>query len=149
MVCEYSFDWYGYWRGAIVTAIWLSSSYLFYRIKMKILQSALRGYAVLGLGQHKSTQKYPLNKENLQTLIILCIAISSTSVYLFHEAKTFQDYTVSVYTSSSVIHGFVGYVIFIWKNQPICELIENVQKALNESEFDIESMYSNWPSWYQ
>lgn len=108
---------------------------------MKIFQSVLRDCVVLGLGQQKLTQKYPLNKENVQAFIILCIAISSTSVSLFHETNTFQDYAVSVYASSTAILTAALYLIFVWENQAFCELIENTEKALNESKLNFESMH--------
>lgn len=99
---------------------------------MKVLQSVLRGCVALGLGRHQSIQKCPLNKKNLQTLTLLSLAVSSTSISLFHDANTFQEYTVSAYTSSSVLLALAGYLISIWKSQPICEFIENVEKTVNE-----------------
>lgn len=81
-------------------------------------------------------------KKNMQALIIilcLCISISSASTYIFHEANTFQEYTVSVYASSTLMLAIVCYLIYIWKNQPICELIENVEKAIDESKLDFET----------
>lgn len=38
------------------------------------------------------------------------------------------------------------YSIFIWKNQPICRVIENIEKTVNESKHNVEALCSNrWP----
>lgn len=101
---------------------------------MKLLQSVVRDFVVLGLGPHQLTQKYPINRENVQELSIQFLAFSHCSAYLFLDAKTFEDYTLSVYVCTTLILLILVYMIFMWKNRSICELIVNAEKMIDKRE---------------
>lgn len=108
---------------------------------MKILQLAQRNCAFVGLiplqsGTAATTQQYPINRKSMQTFFVLCLALGSCGAYLSLEAKTFQEVAVSVYISSSLLLGFVAFVIFVWKNQSVFELIENGEKLIDAGEFE-------------
>lgn len=101
---------------------------------MKIFQLVLRGLIELGLGPQQLTQKKPFKSKMVKILCILLFTLCSSCAYLFLEAQTFEDYTLSVYTSSSILLVIVGYTIFMWKNRPICELFDKAEKIIDESE---------------
>lgn len=102
---------------------------------MKVLQSALRDCAVLGLGPDQSlAQKYPINRKNVQILFILCFALTSCYAFLFREAETFQECAIAVHLSSTFMLTAEVYVIFLWKNQSMCKLIDTFEKTINDRE---------------
>lgn len=101
---------------------------------MKIFQTVLRFSVVLGLDRQQSTtQKYPINGKQVQTLSILCLSLSFCCAYLFLEAKTFEKFALSAYVSSVFLLGIVSYTISVWKNQSILNLFDNAEEIINES----------------
>lgn len=108
---------------------------------MKLFESFLRDCAVLGLGPHQSTammaSKYPFNRKIVQTCLILGSVTILSYSYLFLEAKTFQEYAMSVYVTSTFLLSIAAYLIFVWKNGSICELIDTARKITNDSESDL------------
>lgn len=104
---------------------------------MKILQLVLRHCAASGFGPSQSTtQKYPINRKNVQALSFLCFAFGCSCAYFFLDANTFEEYTSSVYVSMSLMLIIAIYCTFIWKNQQTCELFNSFEKIVNDSESD-------------
>lgn len=104
---------------------------------MKVFQMALRSCGSLGFGPNQlTTRKYPINRKNLQALSILCATLSLSCAYFFIEANTFEEYALSVNLCVSLIVCVAVYFIFIWKNQSICDLLENFESTVNESKLN-------------
>lgn len=125
----FSFDWYvKLWRGwEIVLKLKENTN------NMKILQLTVRSCATLGYGPHQSTtQKYPINIKTVQAFFIICLALIFSCAYYFFEANTFDEYTLSVFVSATLMLVLVVHVILVWKNQPICELLDSFEKTVNE-----------------
>lgn len=101
---------------------------------MKIFQFVVRGFTDLGLGPQELTQKNPINGKIVEIFCILLFSLCSSCAYLFFEAQTFEDYTLSVYVSSTLLLVIVGYMIFMWKNRPIFELFGNAEKIIDKRE---------------
>lgn len=100
---------------------------------MKILLSVVRGLIVLGLGPQRMDHKYPINSRSLKTLFALFFGLGLSFAYIFLEAQTFEDYTLSLYVCITVLLGGIGFIILMWKNRPICDLIDKTEKTINES----------------
>lgn len=103
---------------------------------MKILQSAQRDLAVLGLGPRQFAQKFPLNGINAYAFFILFSMLNSASLFLLIEAKTFQELTYSVYAISSIILVLVVYVLAWWKLDQFYTLVKHVERIIDQSRFD-------------
>lgn len=101
---------------------------------MKTFQLVVRGFQALGLGPQELTQRNPINRKIVKILCILLVSLCSSCAYSFLEAQTFEDYTLSVYVSSTLLLVIVGYTIFMWKNRPIFELFDKAEKLIMESE---------------
>lgn len=106
---------------------------------MKILQLIQHDFRVLGVGTlHQSiAQNYTVNKKFVHKFFILCLDIGSCCVYFCIDANSFQEYSMSVYVSTTFMLGAVAYAICVWKNQPIFETIDKAEKTIDESEFNI------------
>lgn len=112
------------------SVVWNQSN----RIEMKIVQSALSDLAVLGLGPNQlATQQYPINRRNVQTLIIFYFESSLCFAYMLFEANTFQEFAVSVYASATFLLGAVVYSIAVWKHGALCGLLALVEKTIDGS----------------
>lgn len=101
---------------------------------MKTLQLVVCGLVRLGLGPHQLKQTYPINKKSMKAFFVLLFGLILSLAYLLLEARTFEDYTLSLYVCITVLLGIIGYVILMWKNRPICKLIDNIEKTIDDSE---------------
>lgn len=112
---------------------------------MKILESILRDYAALGLGSGQLTQKHPLNSINAKTFSIFCFALISSTLYMLHDADSFEEYTISVFDISTLLGTISFYINSLWKNLQFHGVIEYAEKMINESKFDLFfDLYWNW-----
>lgn len=97
---------------------------------MKIFQSTMKFLAVLGL----TAESRPFNMRNLLSLIVFEVLVLSCLAFLFFEAKTFRDYTESIYFSSTAILMFLISLTFIWKKDNIFKFIDKWQEISEASE---------------
>ena len=96
---------------------------------MRIFRLVQHSFAFLGLELNQSTaQKYSINEKNMLSLSILCIALTSSCAYIFFDAKTFQEYAISVYIASTFLLGAACFTICVWKKQPLFKLIDSAEK---------------------
>lgn len=105
---------------------------------IKILQLVRHNCAAFGFSLYQSTtQKYPINWKSLQAIFLICLAFYCSCAYFFLEANTFEEYTSSAYVSMTLMLIIALYLIFIWKNQSMAQLLHNVEKIVNERENEI------------
>lgn len=98
---------------------------------MKILKLVQKNLLLFGVGLNQR----PFNARNLVTICIICVAIASALTYFFCEAKTFQQYTDSVFYVSALILGLIFTVFGIIEMQRIFRYITIGKKLINSSEF--------------
>lgn len=108
---------------------------------MKILQSVQNDYPILGLHfiDQPIRNYYALNKRNLQAFIMLSLAITSSIVYFFHVAKEIDEFTISFFVTTSFIVIAIVYGIVLWNRKSIFELVNVVEKLVNESMYFISN----------
>lgn len=99
---------------------------------MKFLQLALADFAVVGLGPNRATAQQ-INRKNVQTFFILCVASILCLAYLLLEANTFQKFAMSVYVASTFLLGAVVYSIVVWKNETLCRILVSIEKIVDKS----------------
>lgn len=106
---------------------------------MKFFESFKYESGIFGFGLYQSTtQKYLFYSINALTLFIACISLSLSFIYFFHDANTFQEYTLSVYVSASIMLVLACYGIFMRINWPILKLIIVAEKIADESELEFK-----------
>ena len=99
-------------------------------------------FAALGLSPHQSsTQNSLFNSKNVFGLFTLILAFILSSAYIFYEANTFLEYTVSSYVSSSYLLAIVIFTIFIWKSRMLFKFMHDVEKIVNKSKYYVSVKY--------
>lgn len=102
--------------------------------KMKIMETIQRELSKLGICLHvESTQAHPLNSRNVFVLMVQCIGIALNCVYIFHDAKTFNEYTISFYTASAMLTIAISFATLIWKMALLSKDLVSLEKIINES----------------
>lgn len=80
-----------------------------YSIKMKVLQVILRNFRFLGINPN-----HPLNLHLFVVTPIIIWSHISNCMYLLHVASTFQEYTLSINSTSTTTLIILVYVALIW-----------------------------------
>lgn len=106
---------------------------------MQLFQLARNKYAFLGIQLDKSTQTSTLNAKNVIFLSILTTSVILSFAYFFLVARTFEDYINCVQIASGFVSGWFSFITMIWKTKKLFEFINNLEKAVNEREFEIHS----------
>lgn len=68
--------------------------------KRPVFETTMRNLAVLGISPILATQAYPFNVRIFIGFLILGSSISSSTVYIIYDAKTFLDYTQAIFAGS-------------------------------------------------
>lgn len=101
---------------------------------MKILQTAQENLSYLGISWYYSIQQYPINVRNVTAFLTLGSSAAMDCVYLCWVATTFQEYTDSVFTFSSIFSGTTIFACVIWRMRLVLDCINQIEKIANESE---------------
>lgn len=101
---------------------------------MKIFISVQANLSLLGIGLHQSMQEYPLNRKNVLTIFILSLWTVLNGLYFHYEAKTFNEYTICVYTMLTGTVAVIVFLITIWKMWHFFTFLLEIQSIVNESE---------------
>lgn len=105
------------------------------QVDMKIFQGIQRGFAIFGFSPNQSiTQKF--NGKHVKCLLIFCGCLTSSCAYLFYEAATFQEYTLSLNEFLTIAHVIGTFLIFVWKNQLLYKCMDSLEKTINKSKFN-------------
>lgn len=110
---------------------------------MEIFTLIQKNFLLFGIGLHQR----PFNVRNLVTICIFCVAITSASAYFFYEAKTFPQYTDSIFLISVLILGLILFVITVSEMQRILRHIITGEKLINSSEFLY--ILDKWPNAFE
>lgn len=100
---------------------------------MKLFQTPQNHCANVGIVLQKSTQKHPFNVRNVISLSIFILTIISCFSYLFIVPVNFNEYTVSVYCTTTVITNGVIYVNFIWRMEQLYDCINSAETIVQNS----------------
>lgn len=95
---------------------------------MKVLQVFQKNFALLGINPHR-----PLNANLFIVTAIIIWSHISNCVYLFHVASTFQEYTLSINSTSTTTLLILVYGIFIWKMQQLLDFINFIELVIENS----------------
>lgn len=101
---------------------------------MIYFQSVRKSLAILGINLGHSSTINQLNGKTLISFFILGSDIFSHFVYLFNEAGSFRDYTDSIYLTTANLAIAICFTILVFQMKNIIELIDGVQKVVDNSE---------------
>lgn len=105
--------------------------------KHKPFEILLKHFGALGIGPNLTKQAYPLNVKILMGFFVLCFAISGLVIFIFYDANTFIEYVQSIYICTFNTLIFSTLLIIILKVDQLFEVINDWEKLVNTSEFDV------------
>lgn len=103
--------------------------------KLKILQSAQRNFATVGI----SSKAHPLNTKLLIGFLILVSYLICNLVFAYVKAKKFTEYTHSSYILSVVFLTIFVLITIILNVEKLFQVINDCESLTNTSECDSDS----------
>lgn len=100
----------------------------FHSIEMKVLQVIQENFAFLGINPRR-----PLNANLFIVIAIIVWSHISNCVYFFHVASTFQEFTLSINSTSTTTLMILVYGIFVWKMQEWLEFIDCLELVIDRN----------------
>lgn len=97
-------------------------------------------YKILGICPIETVSKYSFNLRNCLILFFVLKFSIAALVYLFVEARTFQQCADSFYTFSTTAANGVDIFLMIWNMTNIFELIDNLEKEIQQR--NLQSIYN-------
>lgn len=103
--------------------------------KLKIFRVIQKNLSAVGIDSNSGNQFRRFNEKNIMGLLKLSICIAGSLMYIFNEAKTFLEYTQSIYMCSTFIIVTLILIVLIFnlnelsKNIQDCERIANTSKS--------------------
>lgn len=91
---------------------------------MNLFQSAQESFAILGITVDQSMQTNPFNKRILAALLSYTLTVTIYTVFLFHDATTFWEYTDNIYTNSATIAIVLCFTIVVFNMRKLFALLE-------------------------
>lgn len=101
--------------------------------KIKVFQLTQKNFSTAGITANLVTNSYPLNAKILLGFLILGSAIVCNFKYTFYEAKTFIEYTQSVYMGSMATIIILVLLILINHVKKLFEFINGIESVANTS----------------
>lgn len=100
---------------------------------MKILTTVQKNFALIGISAKQSTQNNPFNAENLIVLLILCLTLITNVMNLIYEADNFKDYTISVFSCSTMIVAILIFVMILARMRHLFDFLKQAEQIINKS----------------
>lgn len=107
---------------------------------MKIFQTIQKNLEIFGISSVQPAQTY-CNRKILLYLLSCGSLIIMNCIFLIHVAKSFKEYTDSIYITSVSVALFVSFSFLIRRIANLFEFIDSLEKIINDSE------YSNYICW--
>lgn len=101
---------------------------------MKFFVTVAKSWALLGFTQRQSIQKHPFNRRNLLALFVLMFCSILNGLYFFYEAETFNELTLSAYTTITHIVAVITLFISVLQMRPFLNFMFQTEEILNKSQ---------------
>lgn len=101
---------------------------------MKLFQIIRKKFAVLGISPANSIQKYPLNPKLVLVYFIYGATWSSSALFLYRKANTFEEYTNNIYVTSATAMIIITYTVVVTKMSKFFTYINNYGQTVERSE---------------
>lgn len=101
--------------------------------QMKAFENTQKNFIAFGVAPNLATQAYPFNLNVLIAFLTLDLTIISMLVYAINEAKTFSEYTQSIYFCTLIILITFSLVTMTLKVETLYEYIKAMGATINIS----------------
>lgn len=105
----------------------------FQYIKMKFFTTALENFAFLGIEWDESSQKYTFNRKNIIPQIVCVHCITLTLLFLIYDAKSFVEYTETLFILSTAFLCGIVYISVYIKVNVLHNFFESCNSVANMS----------------
>lgn len=102
---------------------------------MEIFQSIQNNFAILGIGRNQLTRKHNTNVKNVLSLFLHTFFTIANFLYLARMANNLREYADGIFTTSAVLVCGASMLIIVWTMPNWFELIDNLEKIINSSEY--------------
>lgn len=102
---------------------------------MEVFKLCRKYFFNAGIDPHQSSSKHPFNTRNAIALTMSTICVTSNIIFLLHDAKTFEEYTNTIYVLSTAVLGKTNYSIALWKSAECFHVFDSFQNVINKSEW--------------
>lgn len=100
---------------------------------MKIFQTIENNFALMGITADQSTHKYPFNARNLLVLLTLLTTLFSDVMYLIYDTNDFKEYTISVFSASTMTVAICIFCIILFRMRRIFDYLNHIEGIINNS----------------
>lgn len=100
---------------------------------MTLFESTEQYFLVVGINSNQTIQKNRLNVRNSMIMFYFGIAIGCDVSYVIYEAKSFQEYNISIYITSTLLVTLINFVYLIWKTPKVFEIFNCIEDIVNKS----------------
>lgn len=97
--------------------------------KMKLLQTNQMNLLIFGCGVHEKQ----FNKRNVLSFFCFSFCVLSSGAYFFCEAKTFDEYAQSVFTTTAVMNFTLMFVLFVWNMRQFFDSVNEAEAIIDGS----------------
>lgn len=106
---------------------------------MNIFQLTLKNFATIGIDPNLVLQPYPFNEKIFLGFLILGSGVICNFMYIFYEAKTYTEYTRTIYMCSLELLIIFTLTIIIFKVKMFFKLFnDDCQNLVNTSKYEIK-----------
>lgn len=102
--------------------------------KCKVFEIPLKNLAIVGIRPNLAMQPYPFNAKIFMGFLALGCAIYCTCVYTIYDAKSFAEYTQSIYVCSLLALIVLILLAIIPNAEKMFELIDACDQLVNTSQ---------------
>lgn len=114
--------------------------------KMKIFQLIQKTFEASGIRRAQAHKKHPFNKKNSTIYLFLIQFTISVHLFLIFQAETFREYADSFFMCMSTIFVFVCFMVTLWKQKNIFDLIDDFEDIIERRRMKIFSI--SWKDSY-
>lgn len=115
-------------RLVVKVRFWTVTNILKKIVEMKILQLIEKNLMIFGSPEH------PFNNRNLLSLFTFILSIISACIYFFCKAKTFLEYTNSIFMITALIAAVIIFGYVVLELRSILQCFIKAQKIIDRSE---------------
>lgn len=101
--------------------------------KMEILQATQKSLDTLGISKNLVIQPYPFNGRAVAGLLVLLTGLTGCLTFTFYGAKTFPEYTQSIYMAAAIALINFSLLIFVLNAKKCLKLIDDTEAIANTS----------------
>lgn len=94
---------------------------------MKIFQSIQEYFVMLGIDQHQSIQKHPLNAKNLVAFFTFGCSVIFTFIFTFYVAESLVEYANSILMGSMFLMITIVFAVNVFSMKNMFTFIDRLE----------------------